>query len=92
MGGFVMAALGRIPRAGDEVVVEGYRVRVERMDGRRVDRVRLAAVPLPTIPVATAGPGGVPGTTLPLVTPPGAEPRPVPTPAVTAARGSEVPS
>ena len=53
------------------LVVEGYRIRVERMDGRRVDRVRLAAVPLPTIPVATAGPGGVPGTTLPLVTPPG---------------------
>ena len=25
LGGFVMAALGRIPRAGDEVVVDGFR-------------------------------------------------------------------
>jgi CBS domain containing-hemolysin-like protein len=73
VGGFVMAAIGRIPRAGDEVVVDGFRVRVERMDGRRVDRVRLAALQ-PAIPVATGGPGGVPGTTLPLVTPPGADP------------------
>ncbi|GAB6901518.1 hemolysin family protein [Kineosporia succinea] len=41
LGGFVMAGLGRIPAVGDEVVLEGARVRVERMDGRRVDRVRL---------------------------------------------------
>ncbi|GLY17934.1 hemolysin family protein [Kineosporia rhizophila] len=41
LGGFVMAGLGRIPAVGDEVPVEGARVRVERMDGRRVDRVRL---------------------------------------------------
>jgi CBS domain containing-hemolysin-like protein len=75
VGGFVMAAIGRIPRAGDEVVVDGFRVRVERMDGRRVDRVRLTAVAIPGVPLATAGPGGVPGTMLPLVTPPGAEPR-----------------
>jgi CBS domain containing-hemolysin-like protein len=73
VGGFVMAALGRIPRQGDEVGVAGHRVRVERMDGRRVDRVRLLAVPAvpgaSVPPVAHAGPGGVPGTTLPLVTP-----------------------
>jgi CBS domain containing-hemolysin-like protein len=86
VGGFVMAALGRIPRAGDEVVVDKFRVRVERMDGRRVDRVRLVAVQ-PAIAVATAGPGGVPGTTLPLVTPPGADPQP-PRPGVGVAAGA----
>ena len=40
VGGFVMAALGRVPVAGDEVGVPGWTVRVEAMDGRRVDRLR----------------------------------------------------
>ena len=72
VGGFVMAALGRIPRPGDEVAVDGFRVRVERMDGRRVDRVRLATVPAPpALPLAPPVPGGVPGTTLPVTAPPG---------------------
>jgi CBS domain containing-hemolysin-like protein len=39
----MMAALGRIPKTGDEVPVDGAALRVERMDGRRVDRVRLVA-------------------------------------------------
>jgi CBS domain containing-hemolysin-like protein len=43
LGGFMMAALGRIPKIGDEVPVDGGALRVERMDGRRVDRVRLVA-------------------------------------------------
>jgi CBS domain containing-hemolysin-like protein len=42
VGGFVMAALGRIPRAGDEVpLAGGGTLRVDRMDGRRVDRVHV---------------------------------------------------
>jgi CBS domain containing-hemolysin-like protein len=41
LGGFVMAGLGRIPVVGDEVPINAARIRVERMDGRRVDRVRL---------------------------------------------------
>jgi CBS domain containing-hemolysin-like protein len=40
VGGFAMAVLGRIPAAGDEVTLPGWLVRVERMDGRRVDRLR----------------------------------------------------
>jgi CBS domain containing-hemolysin-like protein len=40
VGGFVMASLGRLPRVGDEVALPGVLLRVERMDGRRVDRVR----------------------------------------------------
>jgi CBS domain containing-hemolysin-like protein len=69
VGGFVMAAVGRIPRPGDEVVVDRWRARVERMDGRRVDRVRL--VPAPAVPVAATVPGGVAGTALPPIAPPG---------------------
>jgi CBS domain containing-hemolysin-like protein len=43
LGGFVMAGLGRIPAVGDEVRADGALIRVERMDGRRVDRVKLVA-------------------------------------------------
>lgn len=39
LGGLVMAALGRIPVEGDVVEVDGVRLEVERMDGRRVERV-----------------------------------------------------
>ena len=40
IGGFIMAALGTVPVAGDIVDIEGGTLRVERVDGRRVDRVR----------------------------------------------------
>jgi CBS domain containing-hemolysin-like protein len=40
VGGFIMSELGRIPLRGDEVQVTNGTLRVERMDGRRVDRVR----------------------------------------------------
>jgi CBS domain containing-hemolysin-like protein len=45
VGGFVMARLGRVPAVGDEVVVDGGRLRVLRMDGRRVDRLRYEPTP-----------------------------------------------
>jgi CBS domain containing-hemolysin-like protein len=45
VGGFVMAALGRVPRVGDQVEIPGAVLRVDRMDGRRVDRLR--ALPRP---------------------------------------------
>ncbi|WP_062516008.1 hemolysin family protein [Demequina gelatinilytica] len=41
LGGFVMARLGRVAEAGDVVDAPGVQARVERMDGRRIDRVRL---------------------------------------------------
>jgi CBS domain containing-hemolysin-like protein len=44
MGGFVMAALGRVPVIGDEVAIPGWAVRVVAMDGRRVDRLRFVPV------------------------------------------------
>jgi len=40
VGGFIMSELGRLPVVGDVVQVDGGEFRVERMDGRRVDRVR----------------------------------------------------
>jgi CBS domain containing-hemolysin-like protein len=43
VGGFVMARLGRVPTVGDEVHLAGGRMRVLRMDGRRVDRLRYEA-------------------------------------------------
>jgi len=44
VGGFVMARLGRVAETGDVVEVDGVRVTVERMEGRRIDRVRLEQV------------------------------------------------
>ena len=46
LGGLVMARLGRVPVPGDEVVVDGVRLRVQQMDGRRV--ARLSVRPAPT--------------------------------------------
>lgn len=40
VGGFIMSELGRIPARGDEIRIENGVLKVERMDGRRVDRVR----------------------------------------------------
>jgi CBS domain containing-hemolysin-like protein len=45
IGGFVMAALGRIPAVGDAVAIPGWTIQVAAMDGRRVDRVRFVPVP-----------------------------------------------
>jgi magnesium and cobalt exporter, CNNM family len=41
LGGFVMAELGRLPKAGDEVEFEGTRFTVEVTEGRRAARVRI---------------------------------------------------
>lgn len=39
LGGLIMARLGRIPVEGDVVEVDGVHLEVERMDGRRVERL-----------------------------------------------------
>ncbi|HYK83403.1 MAG TPA: hemolysin family protein [Gemmatimonadales bacterium] len=39
VGGLIYSVLGRVPRAGDELTLDGYRVVVERVDRRRVTRV-----------------------------------------------------
>ena len=43
LGGLIMAVLGRVPVVGDEVVVDAVCLEVEKMAGRRVERVRAMA-------------------------------------------------
>jgi CBS domain containing-hemolysin-like protein len=45
VGGFIMAELGRIAAVGDRIPVSGGTLEVERMDGRRIDRVRFLPGP-----------------------------------------------
>ena len=40
VAGFIMSSIGRVPVVGDEVAIENGVLRVERMEGRRIDRVR----------------------------------------------------
>lgn len=46
VGGFLMSVLERIPTVGDEVEIEDGTLVVQRMDGRRVDRVRFTPTPV----------------------------------------------
>jgi CBS domain containing-hemolysin-like protein len=41
VGGLVYSTLGRVPRPGDELRLDGFRIVVERVDRRRVSRVML---------------------------------------------------
>lgn len=41
LGGLVMELLGKVPEEGETVHVNGYKIRVERMRGRRIATVRL---------------------------------------------------
>jgi magnesium and cobalt exporter, CNNM family len=45
VGGLIYSVLGRVPRAGDELTLDGYRVVVERVDHRRVTRVLFQRTP-----------------------------------------------
>src|SRR5262249_33760671 len=47
VAGCLMARLGRLPRAGDAVEVDGLRLKVTKMDGRRVARVRMTVLAQP---------------------------------------------
>ena len=40
VAGYLMSVLGRVAVVGDEVRINDGLLRVERMDGRRVDRIR----------------------------------------------------
>ena len=50
LAGFVMARLGRIPRAADTFEFGEVRFEVVDMDGRRVDKVMVTRVPSPQSP------------------------------------------
>ncbi|HET7529531.1 MAG TPA: hemolysin family protein [Mycobacteriales bacterium] len=44
VAGCLMSRLGRLPRSGDAVEVDSVRLKVTKMDGRRVSRVRVTAL------------------------------------------------
>jgi len=48
LGGFVMASLDRIPQVTDHFEWEGLRVEVMDMDGRRVDKVLVTTLSIPS--------------------------------------------
>ena len=41
VGGFVFAALGRLPQRGDTVAADGYSIRVEAVRENRIEAVRI---------------------------------------------------
>lgn len=58
IGGLVVRHLGRLADVGDEVQLDGLRLRVEELDGRRVARVRLW--PPAAAPAEPPAPGDLP--------------------------------
>ncbi|MEP6479025.1 MAG: hemolysin family protein [Rhodoglobus sp.] len=54
VAGWLMSELGRLPSVGDIIDIESGRFRIERLDGRRIDRVRFTPHP---DPVATEAGG-----------------------------------
>ena len=46
VGGFLMQELGRLPQVGDEVAIDSGVFRIERLDGRRIDRIRYTPNPV----------------------------------------------
>jgi CBS domain containing-hemolysin-like protein len=45
VAGFVIDELDRLPEIGDIVAIDGGQLRVERLDGRRIDRIRFIPSP-----------------------------------------------
>jgi CBS domain containing-hemolysin-like protein len=57
VGGYVFGQLGRLPKRGDMITANGYRIRVESVRENRVDAVRIQATTgeLPPAPVPEGG-------------------------------------
>jgi CBS domain containing-hemolysin-like protein len=47
VGGLILARLGRVPLAGDEVRVRNLKLRVEAMSGRVIEKVSVSLVQRP---------------------------------------------
>jgi CBS domain containing-hemolysin-like protein len=52
VAGWLMSELGRLPDVGDVVDAAGGTFRIERLDGRRIDRVRYTPTAVPTTDTA----------------------------------------
>ncbi len=44
VGGFIFGTLEHVPEVGESIVHEGWRFKVDEVDGRRVRRVRISSV------------------------------------------------
>lgn len=49
MAGFVTDRLDRIPAVGEEVTIDGGMLRVERVEGTHVERIRFIPAPIPAV-------------------------------------------
>ena len=49
LAGYVMATLGHVPRTGEAVEVDGHRLEVSELDGRRIARVRVTPIAQPDL-------------------------------------------
>ena len=49
LAGYVMACLGHVPRTGEAVEVDGHRLEVTELDGRRIARVRVTPLVTPEL-------------------------------------------
>ncbi|HEU5007331.1 MAG TPA: hemolysin family protein [Jatrophihabitantaceae bacterium] len=54
LGGYLMAQLGRLPRAGDVVECAGYRLEIVEVEGRRAARVQITPPREPVTPPNSA--------------------------------------
>lgn len=54
IAGFLLARLERIPRGGETVLHEGYRVTVVNMEGRRIEKIRIEKVDALPLSAASA--------------------------------------
>ncbi|MCA1943262.1 MAG: hemolysin family protein [Yonghaparkia sp.] len=60
VGGYLMAELGRLPEVGDTVETAAGTFRIERLDGRRIDRVRFTPIATGEIALPAARPVDAP--------------------------------
>ena len=61
VAGLVMSRLGRLPVVGDTVTLPGGVLSVERLDGRRIDRLRYTPLPEPDADAAADASAGTRG-------------------------------
>ena len=47
VGGLVYDELGHVPTEGETIEIDGYRMRAEKVQGRRIGRVRITKMPTP---------------------------------------------
>ena len=57
VGGYLMAELGRLPEVGDTIEIATGTFRIERLDGRRIDRVRFTPLTTEEIAIVAAEAG-----------------------------------